>query len=63
MNIESSCNIQLTQIVQDDPTLTQFGMKKKILDLGLNFSVLKISKTLKKLSITRKRIKKDRQKL
>jgi len=55
--------MQLTQIVQNDPTLTQFGMKKKLLDLGLNFSVPKISKTLKKLSITRKRITKDRQRL
>ena len=63
MNTESSGNIQLTQFVQDDPTLTKSGMMKTFLDLGLNFSVSKILKTLKKLSITRKRIKNDCQKL
>jgi len=56
--LDSSENLILMQVVQEDPSLTQVGMKCKLLDLGINNSVSKISRNLKKLSITRKRLKK-----
>jgi len=58
IQIDSAANISLTEIVQEDPTLTQKGMKAKLNESGICFSIPKICRTLKILSITRKRIKK-----
>jgi len=57
-SLDSPENIALAQIVQSDPTLTQKGMQEKLCELGFRASTPKISKTLRNLSITRKRIKK-----
>jgi len=56
--IDSAVNITLTEIVQDDHTLTQKGMQLKLRDSGINYSISQISRTLKTLSYSRKRIKK-----
>jgi len=56
--IDSPGNLSLTQVVQDDPTLTQKGMQLKLNESGIKFSIPKICRTLKHLSISRKRIKK-----
>jgi len=56
--IDYAANVSLIEIVQDDPTLNQKGMQLKLRETGKNFSISKISRTLKRLSYTRKRIKK-----
>jgi hypothetical protein len=46
----------ISQIVSDDSSLTQKGMKNKLADTGYNISQSTISNYLRKLSITRKRL-------
>lgn len=54
----SNQSIILSEIIQEDNTLTQNGMKNKFNEREISITQPQISKCLKRLEITRKRIKK-----
>jgi len=58
VNEMSDYSTNILEIIQNDPLVIQSGVKNKLEDLNISISQPTISRSLKKLQITRKRTKK-----